>query len=438
MINDIPPHRPFDAYQAFVLDCKLFWTRQMFPELRRNYAAKLAETGATPQTAEEVRALIGGDTTTEFFGWFERHMQRMKYSGRHGLAVHYAQFRDQIREELHDTVPERLLALDPAFEQPDYYTSIDIHQHPGGVWSDEIAGYVYERGAKSTAPMLNKAESLHHRLTAQALEIAGRKVRAVADLGCGFGGSTRPFYMDHPDMDVVGVELSEPCLRLAARRAMEEQATNVQFRQADAADTGLESERFDLVTSTMVLHEMPPSHIRKLLKESHRLLAPGGVSVHLDFLVRDVEIAAENHRLAAGEADEIEAEHLIPGEPVVEAAQAVLRVGGVNIDQMEIRVFQREDAAFHVVLVDPKAVGDLERLLAGEHRDAGITGFVRRIPMRVVTGHFQRQLDLLGARLGLLQAQDVRHFSGDEFAEVFADHGADPIHIPGKQFHRRG
>jgi len=287
MINDIPPHRPFDAYQAFVLDCKLFWTRQMFPELRRNYAAKLAETGATPQTAEEVRALIGGDTTTEFFGWFERHMQRMKYSGRHGLAVHYAQFRDQIREELHDTVPERLLALDPAFEQPDYYTSIDIHQHPGGVWSDEIAGYVYERGAKSTAPMLNKAESLHHRLTAQALEIAGRKVRAVADLGCGFGGSTRPFYMDHPDMDVVGVELSEPCLRLAARRAMEEQATNVQFRQADAADTGLESERFDLVTSTMVLHEMPPSHIRKLLKESHRLLAPGGVSVHLDFLVRD-------------------------------------------------------------------------------------------------------------------------------------------------------
>lgn len=287
MINDIPTHRPFDAFQAFVLDCKLFWTRQMMPEVRRIYEARLAENGARPKTADDVRALIGAETTTEFFGWFERHQQRMKYSGRHGLAVHYAQYRDAIREELQGAVPERLLKLNPDFVQPEYYTSIDIHQHPGGVWSDEIAGYVYERGAKSTAPLLNKAESLHHRLTAQVLERAGRPVRAVADLGCGFGGSTRPFYMDHPEMDVVGVELSEPCLRLAARRAMEEQASNVQFVQGDAADTGLESGRFDAVTSTMVLHEMPPSHIRAMLRESHRLLAPGGVSVHLDFLVRD-------------------------------------------------------------------------------------------------------------------------------------------------------
>ncbi|MDO9524781.1 MAG: class I SAM-dependent methyltransferase, partial [Gemmobacter sp.] len=110
---------------------------------------------------------------------------------------------------------------------------------------------------------------------------------SVADLGCGFGGSTQPFYLDHPDMDVVGVELSEPCLRLAAHRAAEEQAQNVTFRQADAAHTGLESNRFDVVTSTMMLHKMPPRHIEKVIKESHRLLAPGGMSIHLDFLTRD-------------------------------------------------------------------------------------------------------------------------------------------------------
>ncbi len=63
MINDIPTHRPFDAFQAFVLDCKLFWTRQMFPEVRRAYLAKVAETGAQPKTADDVRALIGADTT---------------------------------------------------------------------------------------------------------------------------------------------------------------------------------------------------------------------------------------------------------------------------------------------------------------------------------------------------------------------------------------
>lgn len=286
MLDQIPPHRPFDAFQAFVLDCKMFWTRQMFPELRRTYEARLSE-GASPATAEDVEALMASDTTYQFFGWFERHQQRMKYSGRHGLAVHYAQYRDHLARELSEPVEERLLQLDPAFEQPEYYTSIDIHQHPGGVWSDEIAGYVYERGAKSTAPMLRKSESLHHRLTAEALSRAGRDVQRVADLGCGFGGSTRPFYMDHPGIEVVGVELSAPCLRLAARRAAEDQARNVTFLQADAADTGLEAGAYDVVTSTMVLHEMPPRHIEKVLKESHRLLAPGGVSVHLDFLVRD-------------------------------------------------------------------------------------------------------------------------------------------------------
>lgn len=284
MIDDIPVHRPFDAFQAFVLDCKLFWTRQMFPEVRRRYEAAAAAADAPPKTVAEVEALMKDDTTTQFFGWFERHQQRMKYSGRYGLAKHYAQHRDHIAASLAEPVPERLLELDPDFVQPEYYVSIDIHQHPGGVWSDAIAGYVYERGARSTAPMLDKAESLHHRFTAQALGRVGRKVRRIADLGCGFGGSTRPFYQDSPEVDVVGVELSEPCLRLAALRALEDQARNVRFRQADAAATGLEAESCDIVTSTMMLHEMPPAHIRKVLAETHRLLAPGGLSIHLDFI----------------------------------------------------------------------------------------------------------------------------------------------------------
>lgn len=283
MINEIPTHRPFEAFQSFVLDCKLYWTRQMFPELKTRYEAANA-TADKPQTAADVEKLMRDDTTYQFFGWYERHLQRMKYSGRHGLAVHYDRYRDQLVSELSASVPDQLIQIDAAFEQPEYYTSIDIHQHPGGVWSDEIAGYVYERGAKSTAPMLDKATSLHHRMTAEVLARADRPVKRVVDLGCGFGGSSRPFYTDYPHIEVVGVELSEPCIRLAARRAVEDGADNAVFRQADAANTGLDSGSADVVTSTMLLHEMPPKHIEKLLKESHRLLSPGGLSIHLDFL----------------------------------------------------------------------------------------------------------------------------------------------------------
>jgi ubiquinone/menaquinone biosynthesis C-methylase UbiE len=291
MANEIPVDRQFDAFQEFVLGCKLNWTRKMFPELRKRYQAAVdadrAAGRATATSPKDVEKLLANDTTYKFFAWYERHLQRMKYSGRHGLAPHYAQHRDALVRELDVPTSDRLLQLDPNFKQPDYYVSIDIHQHPGGVWSDEVAGYVYERGAKSTAPLLDKAASLHHRLTSEVLARAGRPVKNVVDLGCGFGGSTQPFYVDHPEIDVVGVELSEPCLRLAARRAAEEQARNVAFRQADAASTGLESGRFDVVTSTMMLHEMPPNHIEKVVKEAYRLLSPGGTSIHLDFLTQD-------------------------------------------------------------------------------------------------------------------------------------------------------
>jgi ubiquinone/menaquinone biosynthesis C-methylase UbiE len=167
--------------------------------------------------------------------------------------------------------------------QPEYYVAVDIHQHPGGVWSDEVAGYVYERGARTTTPLLDRDADLHYRFTREVMARAGAPRRLV-DLGCGFGKSTRPFYTEHRDLEVTGVELSAPCLRLAARTAAEDQARNVRYHQAEAARTGLPDGAYDVVTSTMLLHEMPPSYIERTLTEAHRLLAPGGISIHLDFL----------------------------------------------------------------------------------------------------------------------------------------------------------
>jgi ubiquinone/menaquinone biosynthesis C-methylase UbiE len=87
-----------------------------------------------------------------------------------------------------------------------------------------------------------------------------------------------------PKAEVIGVDLSEPCLKLAAVDA--KGVPNVSFRQADARQTGL-NEKFDLVTSTMLLHELPGEAVDATLAETRRLLAPGGVSIHLDFRTED-------------------------------------------------------------------------------------------------------------------------------------------------------
>jgi ubiquinone/menaquinone biosynthesis C-methylase UbiE len=257
--------RSFAAGQAFLLSVKTYWTREIYPAVRAEYA-----TGQRPEDS----------TLYRYFCWLERHLQRFKYSGRYGLQPYHAQERARLEASLAETEVE----LRESVEYPEYYTAVDIHQHPGGIWSDPIAGFVYERGARSTTPLAGaKHKDLHQRLTVAALD--GRPApQRVLDMACGFGKSTRPFYEALPDAEVEAIDFSAPCLRLAAREAQRAGARNVRFRQRDASASGYAGASFDLVTSTMLLHELPPEAVERTLAEAARLLKPGGRMVHLDFL----------------------------------------------------------------------------------------------------------------------------------------------------------
>jgi ubiquinone/menaquinone biosynthesis C-methylase UbiE len=276
--------RSFAAAQSFLLATKTYWTQRLFPEVRAEYERRVARRGTRPAAAEEAQALMADSTLYAFFAWLERHLQRSKYSGRYGLQAWHAQDRVRLEAALEGPLPPGLLELASDLELPRYYTGTDIHQHPGGVWSDPIAGYVYERGARSTTPLAGTRHAdLHDRLTDVALQ-AAPGARAILDLGCGFGKSTRPFCERAPDARIEGLDLAAPCLKLAARTAADVGARNVRFRQADAARTGCPDASFDLVTSTMLLHEMPPPAIERTLAEVARVLKAGGKMVHLDFL----------------------------------------------------------------------------------------------------------------------------------------------------------
>ena len=108
--------------------------------------------------------------------------------------------------------------------------------------------------------------------------------RRILDLGCGFGKSTLPFCRAFPEARVEAVDLAAPCLKLAAKMSADAHLGNVRFAQADASNTRCDAASFDLVTSTMLLHELPPPMVESVLRESARVLKPGGWMVHLDFL----------------------------------------------------------------------------------------------------------------------------------------------------------
>jgi ubiquinone/menaquinone biosynthesis C-methylase UbiE len=105
--------------------------------------------------------------------------------------------------------------------------------------------------------------------------------RRILELGCGVGNTSVAVAGYFPEAEFFACDVGASLLRYAHARA-EHLGTPIHFVQANAEATGLPSESFDLVYTTVVFHEVSAAAMRNILGEMHRLLAPGGVAVNLD------------------------------------------------------------------------------------------------------------------------------------------------------------
>lgn len=105
--------------------------------------------------------------------------------------------------------------------------------------------------------------------------------RRILDLGCGTGSTTLLLKRAFPYAEVIGVDLSPYMLVVAADKA-ERAQLDIQFQQAKAEQTGFPDASFDLVTASLLFHELPPVVSCAVLQESFRLLKPGGEALILD------------------------------------------------------------------------------------------------------------------------------------------------------------
>ena len=273
----------------FVLSLRRRWADTLYPAVRAEWdAADMEPTAALvgiapPGMAPAVHAL----PAHAWFAWMERGAQKMLWRATadavahdsDGLAIDEPASDEPASDEPASRGPSRL-ELNPDLVLPDWYTDWDIHLQPGGVWSGATAARVYELGAKLVMLGDNDDYGFHRLFVETALP--RRDYRDIIDMGCGFGKSAWPMQRAFPDAVVTGVDLSAPCLRLAAARA-NAQGLAMVFRQADAANTGLEAGSFDLVTSTMLIHEVPLETLAAIFREAARLLRPGGLLRFMDF-----------------------------------------------------------------------------------------------------------------------------------------------------------
>lgn len=272
------PSIPDEAnlYQAYVQGLKLYWKNELYARVVDDARDAVA---ASPEALEQ--QLRRDSPAYRLYGWLERHLQQFKYVGRHGVLPVMAAQEAALVAALDAAAlrhPQRL-RLDPSLPLPDYFTASDFHQHPGGIWSDDIDAFGYEWAAGAFSFSMLAADAPYRWLADYVVQRFAP--RSAIDLGCGFGKLAIPLKQLDAGMELTGVDLSAPLLRLAHLRALEA-GLDITWLQANAQAVPLPDAQVDAVVSYWLLHELPPAAIVDVLHESFRLLRPGGVFASLD------------------------------------------------------------------------------------------------------------------------------------------------------------
>lgn len=110
---------------------------------------------------------------------------------------------------------------------------------------------------------------------AKKLSSRGFRTGRILDAGCGFGGTALVLAQRFPDIKIVGIDLSEPLLRLANRSAQAAKLERcAKFETGDVEKIPYANHSFDAVLNINMVHivENPV----RMLDEIERALMPGG------------------------------------------------------------------------------------------------------------------------------------------------------------------
>jgi 2-polyprenyl-3-methyl-5-hydroxy-6-metoxy-1,4-benzoquinol methylase len=280
--------------EGFLAAMRRFLVTQMYSGnevafRKRQAPAFEHEQGRAPASLREVKSLMQGDPYFRAFSLLNRATQELLW--------------DTVGESVERQLPALMeaqrqvppvggsLRIDPGFVLPDYARKVDIHVMPGSFHTalgaeDFYAGAVYDRGVYLYA--YGGLGTTNAGLGESTVSLLRQRFPALApkrilDMGCGVGMATHPLAAAYPDAEIHAIDIAAPMLRYAHARS-EALGIPIHYSQQNAASTDFADGSFDLVVSTIMLHEIPQKVTRQVVVECHRLLSPGGVMVHNDMV----------------------------------------------------------------------------------------------------------------------------------------------------------
>lgn len=283
------------ARQEFVQSFKTYLVGKVAPGNREVYERRVKpkfvkEHGRAPQDRHEVRKAMAADPHYQLWSSLQRTSQEMMWDS---VSTSVDRQADELVNKFRSIYKNKKalgsLKLDPTLKIPDYHSKIDIHCQPGGYHTeyrkdDVTAGAIFDRGVYIYT--MGRAGTFTSDMGDSAVNYVRRtypdlKPQTILDVGCTIGNSTLPWVDAYPDAEVYAIDVGAPILRYAHARA-EALGKKVHFSQQNAEKTNFEDESFDLIVSHILVHETSSKAIKRIMKECHRLLRPGGMMVHLE------------------------------------------------------------------------------------------------------------------------------------------------------------
>lgn len=278
------------ARQDFVSQLRGYILNDMAAAMRASYERTVLPAferahGRAPQTQDEVHAAMRSNASFKFYSSVRYNAQEMVWRSVTPTAQRSLPKLEETIRSLSGTAGGSL-KLDPDLPIPENVADLPVHLMPGGYAPSDspLAGAIYDQGlAVFSAGFMGRdlddiglsmSNYVKHRYP-------DFKPARILDCGSTVGHNAAAWARTFPQAEVHAIDVSAATVTYGHGRA-ESLGLPVHFRQMDATSLKYPDNSFDVVFTSMFLHELSVRDIQKFFREARRVLRPGGMLINME------------------------------------------------------------------------------------------------------------------------------------------------------------
>jgi ubiquinone/menaquinone biosynthesis C-methylase UbiE len=281
--DDLARARFVSGFRSFILNDLAADMRQAYD--RRAAPAYRREQGRLPASSAEAHEAMRSDPAFKVYSACRVNAQKMVWDA---VTPIVRRERTAIEAAAAATGAADRVTLDADMPVPRNVDAVDVHLMPGSYTRDAdypvAKGAVYDQGLAifSMGLMGANLDDIGQSMAAYVRNaFPDFRPRAILDVGCTIGHNSLPWKHAYPDAEMHAVDAAASGLLYGAARAAM-QGADVRFHQMNCEALGFADESFDLVFTSMFLHELSKKTRAAFFREARRVLRPGGLLLNME------------------------------------------------------------------------------------------------------------------------------------------------------------